>query len=765
MFHDGARRRSVALLTTGVLALPAVAACGASEEGNVPAAAQDLAPTPRDLVANGSTLTWAIDAVPGTLNAYQADADTGTTRVTGAVLPALFTLDDKGRPQANPDYLESAEVVEREPRQVVVYRLNQKAVWSDGREIGAPDFAAQWRALRGKDPAYWTARNAGYDRIAKVERGKDDLEVQVTFDKPYAEWRSLFTPLYPKDVMGTPDSFNDSARTTLKNTAGPFSLKKVDRKSGDITLVRNPRWWGDQPKLDQLVFRKVAPKNRTKALTAGRVDLAQVAPGEAERISLARRDKGAKGPLAHGPGAGRTPADALMSWAVANGTEQEAAESEQLAREQTREAVVAYAAEQKSLGAYEVRKALEPSFTQLALNGADGPLADERVRRAVARALDRKELAETVLKPLGLPAQPVGSHLALAGQDAYEDASDALGSQDTAEARALLAEAGWKPGQGAARPKNAGASGEPAEGAEGEESEQGEEAVGNSGNEDRPGDDGGEYIVGEDDGKSGARGGPMLPGAVAAGQGAALWRQADVVARQDGDGKTEQGAHAQQGGPPGAYAPKGTAAPKESESPGAEGAAGPLAKDGLELTLRFVVPSGAGSEQLRAVADKIAEQLEKIGVTTAMKKVPSSGYFTDHVASGQYDMALYSWPGTAYPATDGRPIHAKPVPAADGSLNVAQNYTRVGTDRIDQLFDQAVGELDDGARKKLIKEADARIWAVAGAIPLYQRPELVAARPSVANAGAFGFATPRYQDIGFLKKGAKPGKQDRKPGS
>ncbi|MFD4989732.1 ABC transporter family substrate-binding protein [Streptomyces sp. NPDC058374] len=759
MFPDGARRRSVALLTTGVLALPAVAACGASDEGNVPAASQDIEPASRDLVANGSTLTWAVDAVPGTLNAYQADADGATSQVAGAVLPALFTLDDRGRPQANPDYLESAEVVEREPRQVVVYRLNQKAVWSDGREVGAPDFAAQWRALRGKDPAYWTARNAGYDRIAKVERGKDDLEVQVTFDKPYAEWRSLFTPLYPKDVMGTPDAFNDSARVTLKNTAGPFSLKKVDRKAGDITLARNPRWWGDQPKLDQLVFRKVAPKDRTKALTEGRVDLAALTPGEAERISLARRDKGAKGPLAHGPGAGRTPADALMSWAVAHGTEQEAAQSEQLAREQTRSAITTYTAEQKSLAAYEVRKALEPAYTQLALNGADGPLADERVRRAVARALDRDELAETVLKPLELPAQPVGSHLALAGQDAYEDASGALGTQDTAEARALLAEAGWKPGEGASRPQNAGASGEPAEGG-GEEAG----AAENSGNEDRPGDDGGEYIVGEDDGKPGERGGPMLPRAVAAGQGAALLRQADVV-QEDGDGKAEQGARAQQGGPPGAYAPKGTAAPNQSQSPGAEGAAGPLAKDGQPLTLRFVVPSGAGTEQLKAVADKIADQLEKIGVTTAMKKVPSSGYFTDHVASGSYDLALYSWPGTAYPATDGRPIHAKPVPAADGSLNVAQNYTRVGTDRIDQLFDQAVGELDDGARRKLIKEADARIWAVAGAIPLFQRPELVAARPRVANAGAFGFATPRYQDIGFLKKGVQPGAQDRESGS
>lgn len=758
MFPDGARRRSVALLTTGVLALPAVAACGASDDGNVPAASQDIEPATRDLVANGSTLTWAVDAVPGTLNAYQADADGATTRVAGAVLPAMFTLDDRGRPQANPDYLESAEVVEREPRQVVVYRLNQKAVWSDGREIGAPDFAAQWRALRGKNPAYWTARNAGYDRIAKVERGKDDLEVQVTFDKPYAEWRSLFTPLYPKDVMGTPDAFNDSARRTLKTTAGPFSLKKIDRQAGDVTLVRNPRWWGDQPKLDKLVFRKVKPKDRTKALTKGRVDLAALSPGEAERIALAGRDKGAKGPLAHGPGAGRTPADALMSWAVAHGTEQGAAESEQQTRERTREAVTTYAAEQKSLADYQVRKALEPAYTQLALNGADGPLADERVRRAVAGALDRKELAETVLKPLGLPAEPVGSHLALAGQDGYADASGALGTQDTAEARALLADAGWKPGEGAARPQNAGASGEPAGGGEGAGDS------GDSGNEDQLGDDGGEYIVGEDDGKAGEQGGPVLPRAVAAGQGAALLRQADVV-REDGDGKAEQGARAQQGGPPGAYAPKGTAAPKQPESPGVEGAPGPLAKDGQPLTLRFVVPSGAGSEQLRAVADKIAEQLEKIGVTTAMKKVPSSGYFTDHVASGSYDLALYSWPGTAFPATDGRPIHAKPVPAADGSLNVAQNYTRVGTDRIDQLFDQAVGELDDGARKKLIKEVDARIWAVAGAIPLYQRPELVAARPRVANAGAFGFATPRYQDIGFLKKGVEPGAQNREAGS
>lgn len=188
-----------------------------------------------------------MDVVPDTLNTFQSDADATTTRVAQAVLPAMYRLDVNGRPRRDADYLESAKVVDTEPKQVVLYKLNQQAVWSDGREIGAADFAAQWRALSGKDSAYWTARNAGYDRIEKIERGANDLEVRVTFRRPYADWRSLFSPLYPKDVMGTPDSFNDGARTKLKVTAGPFLVKKVDRKNDQVRLTRNPRWWGRRP--------------------------------------------------------------------------------------------------------------------------------------------------------------------------------------------------------------------------------------------------------------------------------------------------------------------------------------------------------------------------------------------------------------------------------------------------------------------------------------------------------------------------------------
>ncbi|MFJ6756570.1 ABC transporter family substrate-binding protein [Streptomyces sp. NPDC091273] len=766
------RRRSLALLTSGVLALPLLTGCGAGEdEGGPVAAGQDIATTAREKVADGGVLRWAVDTLPDTLNTFQADADATTTRIAGAVLPQLFVLDAKGRPVANPDYLEKAEVVEREPKQVVLYKLNQQAVWSDGREIGAADFVAQWRALNGKDSAYWTARNAGYERIEKIEKGKTDLEVRVTFAKPYADWRSLFSPLYPKQVTGTPDAFNEGARGALKVTAGPFALGAIDKKTGTAALTRNPRWWGRQAKLDTLVLTAVPRAERPAALAAGKLDLAEIDRTGADRIALARKDAaqgaagkggaGSGGAPAHGPGAALTPAQATLSWAVAFGADEDKAMAEKESRDKHVAAVKRYADEQTALRNFTVRKSLEPAYTQLAMNGASGPLADERVRRAIARALDRKALAELVLKPLGLPAQPVGSHVALAGQRAYADNSDALGGRDTQAAQALLADAGWRRGGKITEPAGAKA------GPESAPQDDGKTPSGpGTGND-------GLYIVGQDDEANGdlrsaagqrpqARPGalgerplaaapegaqdgtsPVLaPAPFGAQQKASLLAQAARVAPVD-DGKRSAARDGDAADPA-----KASPAPAK-QATRTSGAM--LAKDGKALTLRFVLPAGPGSESLRTVGERIAQMLRKLGVATETTKVTDDSFFKDHIASGQYDLALYSWPATAYPATDARPIFAKPEPAADGSLLVEQNYTRVGTDHIDQLFDQAVGELDEDQSRELIRKADARIWAAAGSIPLYQRPELVAVKPGLANAGAFGLGTPRYQDIGWKK--------------
>ncbi len=300
----------------------------------------------------------------------------------------------------------------------------------------------------------------------------------------------------------------------------------------------------------------------------------------------------------------------------------------------------------------------------------------------------------------------------MAGQQGYEDHSGAVGGEDAQAAQALLADAGWQSHGGPIARKKTGGDGRTGFGTgAGTDTK----AVGDSGKDEGGGDEGG-----GDEGKPHGRSGP--------------------------EGSKGPDGHK------GAHGPKDPKAAEDAGAGRSKAVAAPVRmKNGQKLTLRFVLPRGAAAEPLRAVGDRIARSLDAIGVRTEITKVSDDSYFKDHIASGGYDMALYSWPATAYPATDARPIFAKPQPAPDGSLLVEQNYTRVGTDQIDQLFDQAAAELDDGASRDLVERADARIWAAAGSIPLYQRPELIAAKSDIANAGAFGFATPRYQDIGFRK--------------
>lgn len=359
----------------------------------------------------------------------------------------------------------------------------------------------------------------------------------------------------------------------------------------------------------------------------------------------------------------------------------------------------------RALSRFTLRKALDSAYTQLALNGTKGPLADERVRRAVARAIDRKALAKLVLKPMGLPSEPLGNHLLMAGQPGYKDHSGALGDPDTNAAQSLLADAGWRAGD-AGRQK---------------------------------------ALDGKTDDRGRRHSAPTATATATATDPAT--DSASGTASQSASGTASATASATNTERPSGAAP----AAGDAGRSGRLGEAAVVRKKGRPLVLRFVLPDDRTAAPLSTVGERIARMLEKIGVRTEITKVPSESYFRDHIATGDYDLALYSWPASAYPATDGRPIYAKPQPAADGSLVVEQNYTRVGTDQIDQFFDQALSELDSGASRSLVSRADSRIWAAAGSIPLYQRPQLIAMRKGLVNAGAFGFATPRYQDIGFRR--------------
>src|SRR6185295_3897479 len=84
------------------------------------------------------------------------------------------------------------------------------------------------------------------------------------------------------------------------------------------------------------------------------------------------------------------------------------------------------------------------NFRHLDFNSTSPVLADVRVRRALAMAIDRTAIARALLTPLGVPAEPLNTHIFMTNQNGYRDNSGEVGKYDPEHAARLLDEAGWK---------------------------------------------------------------------------------------------------------------------------------------------------------------------------------------------------------------------------------------------------------------------------------------------------------------------------------
>jgi peptide/nickel transport system substrate-binding protein len=382
-----------ALLATALAITPS--ACGGGGDkhstGATPAKrgatanGTDINPVPRDKLPDGGTLRWPLVASPPNFNAEELDGTSAdVANVVGALLPSLFGFDPEGRPTVNRDYLDSAESTAKDPRQVVTYRINRKAAWDDGTPITEADFAAQWKALSGSNPAYRIASSSGYEQIDTVAAGADDRDVVVTFRRPYADWKALFSPLYPASTNNDPAVFNDGWKTRPLTTAGPFTFESVDQTANTISVVRNPKWWGNRAKLDRIVFRVVDPPAQVDALLNGEIDVLDVAAD----VDKLKRVEGAAGITVH--------------------------------------------------------RAAGPDFRSITINGTGDILKDVNVRRALGMAIDRTAIAKALIGPLGVEAKPLQNHIFMDNQRGYRDNAGVLSSPDPDGARKLLDEAGWR---------------------------------------------------------------------------------------------------------------------------------------------------------------------------------------------------------------------------------------------------------------------------------------------------------------------------------
>ncbi|MFD3747086.1 ABC transporter family substrate-binding protein [Nocardia sp. NPDC058633] len=345
-------------------------------------AINDINPQDRDALRDGGNLRLALTSFPATFNNLHVDSDGEISDLTAWALPGTVNSDAAGNLTIDHNYYTDVELTNTNPQQIK-YTINPKAVWSDGSPITWEDLRSQATVLSGRDTAFKIAASQGYSSVEKVERGVDDRQAIVTFAEHYAEWKGLFNPLYPRQLTASPQAFDDLYRNDMPLSSGPFIITSIDRAQQRVVLSRNPRWWGDTPKLDTVTYSVLDNAARLNALQNNELDVSTLSG--IEEVKTATDTPG-----------------------------------------------------------IEVRRAPANRFSHFTFNGAPGALlSDPKLRIAISKGINRQAIATATQNGVVTDPKPLNNHLFLVGQKGYQDNAESVSYDPVAAAR-MLDELGWK---------------------------------------------------------------------------------------------------------------------------------------------------------------------------------------------------------------------------------------------------------------------------------------------------------------------------------
>jgi peptide/nickel transport system substrate-binding protein len=162
------------------------------------------------------------------------------------------------------------------PPFTLTYRIRSEARWSDGVPVTARDFEFTHEAILRYDSDL-----QGLHRAVRTVRAVDAKTVRVTLRSRLAQWRGLFGELLPEHALRGLNLEEvwgdriDNPRTGRPIGSGPFLVERWERGK-QLTLVRNPRYWGAQrARVERLVIRfGVQGAEVADALRRGELDVA-----------------------------------------------------------------------------------------------------------------------------------------------------------------------------------------------------------------------------------------------------------------------------------------------------------------------------------------------------------------------------------------------------------------------------------------------------------------------------------------------------------
>ncbi len=393
-------RRSILGATALTVSMTALAACsqdpgtggsggGDSDGGGDQIASDqnDINAMERDELGEGGVLRLANNAFPANWNGNHSDGNEGnTSEILGAIYPVLYLADAAGVVSPNPHYAKRIELTSEDP-QVMEIELNEGMTWSDGTPIDYKSLENQFLTMDGSKEEYAIASSSGYDQVESIEQGDNEYTAVVTFKEKYADWVGL-AAVMPDSLVESAEAFNTGWQAEPLVTAGPYKIGKIDAGNKTVLLEPDENWWGDAALLTQILFTTIEdPAATATSFQNGQLDVIETSVPATYSVVEPMIGSGAT-----------------------------------------------------------LRSAAGPNWSHITLNGAEGrPLADQAVRQAIFRAIDREEvfLAVNATMPYPENTEPLNNHLLVTNQEGYEDNAGDLGAYDPDAAMTLLEDAGY----------------------------------------------------------------------------------------------------------------------------------------------------------------------------------------------------------------------------------------------------------------------------------------------------------------------------------
>ena len=230
-----------------------------------------------------SQLTIGIDPVDSGFNPHLAANDYSFVQSLAAlVFPSAFV-----QGQLNTDLLVSAEEIPpaEGAAQTIRYVINPEAQWNDGTPISYADFYYLWDSMRDNPNVI---NGAGYRAIKAMRTSDGGKKIEIDFDQRIRDWNELFDNILPahllKDATG---GFDGALKTSIPASGGRYAVKDIDFARGIYTIVRNDRFWGNNPAATEVLqFREIRSVTQgVEMLRSGQLNFVDASPTETAELS------------------------------------------------------------------------------------------------------------------------------------------------------------------------------------------------------------------------------------------------------------------------------------------------------------------------------------------------------------------------------------------------------------------------------------------------------------------------------------------------